>query len=48
MINHDIMLMRTDLKNLQDELEKEHGKVNINITDGTITPIEDVEADTKD
>ena len=48
MINHDIMLMRTDLKNLQDELEKEYGKVNINITDGTITPIEDVEADTKD
>ena len=47
MVNHDIMLMRTDLQKMQAELEEEHGKVNVNITDGTITPIEDVEADPK-
>ena len=47
MINHDIMLMRTDLQKMQAELEEEYGKVNVNITDGTITPMEDVEADTK-
>ena len=48
MINHDIMLMRTDLQKIQAELEEEHGKVNVNITDGTITPIEDVETNTQD
>ena len=48
MINHDIMLMRTDLQKMQAELEEEHGKVNVNITDGTITPIEDVETNTQD
>jgi hypothetical protein len=48
MVNHDIMLMRTDLQKMQAELEEEYGKVNVNITDGTITPMEDVEADTKD
>ena len=47
MVNHDIMLMRTDLQKMQAELEEEYGKVNVNITDGTITPMEDVEADTK-
>ena len=34
---------------MKDDLEKEYGKVNVNITDGTITPIEeegDVKADT--
>ena len=48
MVNHDIMLMRTDLQKIQAELEEEHGKVNVNITDGTITPIEDVETNTQD
>jgi len=48
MVNHDIMLMRTDLQKMQAELEEEHGKVNVNITDGTITPIEDVETNTQD
>jgi len=42
------MRMRTDLTKIQGEMEAEYGKVNINIEDGTITPREDVEADTKD
>jgi hypothetical protein len=35
------------LKEMQDELEKEYGKVTVNIQDGSIKPIED-EADKKD
>jgi len=31
----------TDLKELQDKLEKEYGKVNINISDGTITEMKE-------
>jgi len=34
------------LKEMQDELEKEYGKVTVNIQDGSIKPIED-EADKK-
>jgi hypothetical protein len=47
---HQIAEVQKMLKDNQDELEKEYGKVNVNIQDGTITPIEeeekDVEADT--
>jgi len=44
---HQIAEVQKGLKEFQDELEKDYGKVNVNITDGTITPIEeDVEADT--
>jgi len=48
---HQIAEVQKGLKDFQDELEKEYGKVNVNITDGTITPIEeeeegDVKADT--
>ena len=45
---HDLTLMRTDLVDFQAELEKEYGKVNVNIQDGTITETEDVETDKKD
>ena len=49
MILHQVAEIQKSLKNFQDNLEKEYGKVNVNITDGTITPIEeeeDVKADT--
>ena len=41
---HDLTLMRKDLLDFQAELEEQYGKVNVNIQDGTITEIEDVEA----
>ena len=40
--------MRKDLVEFKAELEKEYGKVNVNIQDGTITETEDVETDKKD
>ena len=46
---HQIAEVQKMLKDNQDELEKEYGKVNVNIQDGTITPIEeegDVKANT--
>ena len=51
MILHQVAEIQKGLKGFQDNLEKEYGKVNVNITDGTITPIEeeeegDVKADT--
>lgn len=41
--------IQQELQEMQVELEKEYGKVSINITDGTITeiPEEDGEADKK-
>ena len=45
---HDLTLMRKELVDFQAELEKEYGKVNVNITDGTISHPEDVEADKED
>ena len=39
MLLHQIAEVQKGLKNLQDDLEKEYGKVNLNIEDGTITPI---------
>ena len=47
-ILHDLTLMRKDLMDFQAELEKEYGKVNVNIPDGTISEREDVEADKED
>ena len=47
-ILHDLTLMRKDLMDFQAELEKEYGKVNVNIQDGTISEREDVEANTED
>jgi len=45
---HDLTLMRKDLVDFQAELEKEYGKVNVKIQDGTISEREDVEANTED
>mgnify|MGYP001298943099 FL=1 len=45
---HDLTLMRKDLMDFQAELEEQYGKVNVNIQDGTITEVEDVEANKKD
>ena len=47
-ILHDLTLMRKALMDFQAELEKEYGKVNVNIQDGTISEREDVEADKED
>ena len=47
-ILQDLTLMRKDLMDFQAELEKEYGKVNVNIQDGTISEREDVEADKED
>ena len=47
-ILHDLTLMRKDLMDFQAELEKEYGKVNVNIQDGTISEREDVEANKED
>ena len=44
---HQIAEVQKSLKDFQDNLEKEYGKVNVNITDGTITPIEQEEEDVK-
>jgi len=44
---HQIAEVQKILKDNQDELEKEYGKVNVNIQDGTITPIEEQEGDVK-
>ena len=45
---HDLSQMREDLSKFQAELEEKYGKVNVNIQDGTITEVEDVEANKED
>tara|TARA_R100001510_G_scaffold52613_1_gene53471 strand:- start:34 stop:315 length:282 start_codon:yes stop_codon:yes gene_type:complete len=47
-IMHQIVVMQNELKQIQDELEKDYGTVNINIEDGTIQYPEDGETDKKD
>jgi len=44
---HQIAEVQKGLKDMQDKLEEEYGKVNVNITDGTIAPIEEEEGDVK-
>ena len=44
---HQIAEVQKGLKDFQDELEKEYGKVNVNIQDGTITPKEEEKEDVK-
>ena len=41
--------LQKELKDFQDKLEKEYGKVSVNIQDGTIQeiPVEDEQADTQ-
>ena len=45
MLLHQIAEVQKGLKNLQEDLEKEYGKVNVNIEDGTITPIKEEKED---
>ena len=45
MLLHQIAEIQKGLKNLQEDLEKEYGKVNVNIEDGTITPIKEEKED---
>ena len=48
-ILHQVAEIQKSLKDFQNKLEESYGKVNVNIVDGTITPIEqeeDVKADT--
>ena len=47
-ITHQIVVMQNELKQIQDELEKDYGTVNINIEDGTIQYPENGETDKKD
>ena len=47
-IMHQIVVMQNELKQIQDELEKDYGTVNINIEDGTIQYPKDGETDKKD
>jgi len=50
MLLHQIAEVQKGLKNLQEDLEKKYGKVNVSIEDGTITPMkgekEDEQANT--
>ena len=43
MLLHQIADVQKGLKNLQEDLQKNYGKVNVSIEDGTITPIEEKE-----
>ena len=45
---HQITGLQSQLSNMQKTLEETYGKVDINITDGSITHIEDEQADKKD
>ena len=45
-ILHELANVQDELKAIQDKLEKEYGKVSINIVDGTFKAIEDEQADT--
>ena len=48
MLNHETIKMQDVLKEIQGELEKDYGTVNISIEDGTIQYPEDEQADKKD
>ena len=45
MLLHQVAEVQKGLKNLQEDLEKKYGKVNVNIEDGTITPMKEEKAD---
>ena len=45
MLLHQIADVQKGLKNLQEDLEKKYGKVNVNIEDGTITPMKEEKED---
>ena len=44
---HQMAEVQGYLKECQNKLEKEYGKVNVNITDGTITEVEEEEENVK-
>ena len=44
---HELQEMSAKMKMIQKDLEKTYGLVNINIKDGTITPIQDEQANKK-
>ena len=48
MLNHEVIKMQDAMKEIQDELEKDYGTVNISIEDGTIQYPEDEQADKED
>ena len=45
MLLHQIAEVQKGLKNLQEDLEKKYGKVNVNIEDGTITQMKEEKED---
>ena len=47
-ILHQVTGLQTQMQTMQKTFEEVYGKVDINITDGTIAYPEDVEADKKD
>tara|TARA_R110000824_G_scaffold49611_1_gene139284 strand:+ start:1107 stop:1394 length:288 start_codon:yes stop_codon:yes gene_type:complete len=48
MLMHETVKLQEALKEIQDELEKDYGTVNINIEDGVIKYPEDEQTDKKD
>ena len=45
---HQVITIQSQMQNLQKTFEETYGKVDINITDGTISYPEDVEANKED
>ena len=45
---HQVITIQSQMQNLQKTFEETYGKVDINITDGTISYPEDVETNKKD
>jgi FtsZ-binding cell division protein ZapB len=48
MLNHEAIKLQDVLKEIQGELEKNYGTVNVSIEDGTIQYPEDEQVDKKD
>jgi len=48
MLSHETVKMQDVLKEIQDELEKDYGTVNVSIEDGTIQYPEDEQANKED
>jgi vacuolar-type H+-ATPase subunit D/Vma8 len=45
---HEIASINTEIEDFKKELEKKYGHVEINLTDGTYTKVEESEKDKKD
>ena len=48
MLNHEVVKLQDVLKEIQDELEKDYGTVDISIEDGSIKYPDNEQADKKD